>query len=162
MGSEARNHIARGLPVAQRCRQPAVSTENCALDHTTQCEIAPRYGNGRGKEDSRMKIGILKKPLAATALLLALSTTADAQDVIVCESLAGLNDTMTYMAFTNESLRARYATPALKSATLITSFTGWRPLARPRLVTRYLAKQCDVRWRDLRRLLKPGALAAKL
>jgi hypothetical protein len=49
-----------------------------------------------------MKIGILKKPLAATALLLALSTTADAQDVIVCESLAGLNDTMTYMAFTNE------------------------------------------------------------
>jgi hypothetical protein len=102
MGSEARNHIARGLPVAQRCRQPAVSTENCALDHTTQCEIAPRYGNGRGKEDSRMKIGILKKPLAATALLLALSTTADAQDVIVCESLAGLNDTMTYMAFTNE------------------------------------------------------------
>jgi len=49
-----------------------------------------------------MKIRILKTPLAATALLLALSTTADAQDVIVCESLAGLNDIMGYMTFTNE------------------------------------------------------------
>jgi len=49
-----------------------------------------------------MKIRILKTPLAATAMLLALGTTADAQDVIVCESLEGLNDIMTYMMFTNE------------------------------------------------------------
>ena len=49
-----------------------------------------------------MKTRLLKMPLAATAMLLALSTTADAQDVIVCESLEGLNDIMTYMMFTNE------------------------------------------------------------
>lgn len=49
-----------------------------------------------------MKFGIMKMPLAAVGLLLALSATADAQDVIVCESLAGLNDIMFYMTFTNE------------------------------------------------------------
>lgn len=49
-----------------------------------------------------MKIGTLKMPLAATTMLLALGTTADAQDVIVCESLTGLNEIMVYMTFTNE------------------------------------------------------------
>jgi len=49
-----------------------------------------------------MKIGILKAPLAATALLLAISTGAQAQDVIVCETLEGLNTTMAYLTFTNE------------------------------------------------------------
>ena len=48
-----------------------------------------------------MKIGILKAPLATTALLLAISTGAQAQD-IVCESLEGLNQTMAYLTFTNE------------------------------------------------------------
>lgn len=49
-----------------------------------------------------MKIGILKTPLAATAMLLALSAGAQAQDAVVCESLEGLNTTMAYLTFTNE------------------------------------------------------------
>ena len=48
-----------------------------------------------------MKIRIIRMPLAVTALLLAISTGAQAQ-VIVCESLEGLNQTMAYLTFTNE------------------------------------------------------------
>ena len=49
-----------------------------------------------------MKNWISKGPLAAVAILLALGTTAQAQDIIVCESLEGLNQTMNYLTFTNE------------------------------------------------------------
>lgn len=51
-----------------------------------------------------MKIGILKTPLAATALLLVLSATAQAQDTfpVDCTTLEGLNTTMDYLTFTNE------------------------------------------------------------
>ena len=49
-----------------------------------------------------MKDWKIKGPLAAVAILLALGTTAQAQDAIVCESLEGLNQTMDYLTFTNE------------------------------------------------------------
>jgi hypothetical protein len=43
-------------------------------------------------------------PLAATALLLVLSATAQAQDTfwVDCETLEGLNTTMAYLTFTND------------------------------------------------------------
>jgi hypothetical protein len=49
-----------------------------------------------------MKNWKTKGPLAAAAILLALGTTAQGQDVIVCESLEGLNQTMDHLTFTNE------------------------------------------------------------
>lgn len=51
-----------------------------------------------------MKIGILKTPLATTALLLVLSATAQAQDTfdVDCTTLEGLNTTMAYLTFTND------------------------------------------------------------
>ena len=49
-----------------------------------------------------MKLRTLKMPLGVMAVLLGLSSTAHAEDIIVCESLPGLNDILGYMTFTNE------------------------------------------------------------
>jgi len=51
-----------------------------------------------------MKIGILKAPLAATALLLVLSGTAQAQDTydVHCSTLDGLHDATGELTFTND------------------------------------------------------------
>ena len=54
-----------------------------------------------------MKIGILKMPLAATALLLVLSGTAQAQDTydVHCDTLDGLYDATAELEFTNDKDR---------------------------------------------------------
>jgi hypothetical protein len=54
-----------------------------------------------------MKIGILKMPLAATALLLVLSGTAQAQDTydVHCDTLDGLYDATAELEFTTDKDR---------------------------------------------------------
>jgi hypothetical protein len=56
-----------------------------------------------------MKIGIIKAPLAAAAMLLVMSATAQAQDTFLvdCASLEGLNTTMGYLTFASDATTSK-------------------------------------------------------
>ena len=56
-----------------------------------------------------MKIGIIKAPFAAAAMLLVMSATAQAQDTFLvdCSTLEGLNTTMGYLTFTSDDTTSK-------------------------------------------------------